>query len=69
MDDQARAVVLSLSKLVQEDDESINIEEKIRAVIDIGHSVCCGLSLIRISFDEKAKKEMKYTIELQLIRK
>lgn len=45
MDDQARAVLLSLSKVVQDEDESIAIEEKIRAIIGIGHTLCCGTYL------------------------
>lgn len=43
MDDQARAVLLSLSKIVHNADESIKIEEKIKAIIAIGHSLCCGI--------------------------
>jgi hypothetical protein len=43
MDDQARAVLLSLSKIVQDEDESITIEEKIKAIVAIGHSLCCGI--------------------------
>lgn len=42
MDDQARAVLLSLSKTVQDEDESITIEEKIKAIVAMGHSLCCG---------------------------
>jgi hypothetical protein len=43
MDDQARAVLLSLSKIIQDDDESVTIEEKIKAIVTIGHSLCCGI--------------------------
>ena len=43
MDDQARAVLLSLSKIVQDEDESVPIEEKIKAIVAIGHSLCCGI--------------------------
>lgn len=43
MDDQARAVILSLSKIIQDDDTSITIEEKIKAIVTIGHSLCCGM--------------------------
>ncbi len=43
MDDQARAILLSLSKIVQDEDESITIEEKIKAIVAIGHSLCCGI--------------------------
>ncbi|CAF1334325.1 unnamed protein product [Adineta steineri] len=42
MDDQARAVILSLSKIVEDDDKSVTIEEKIKAIIAIGHSLCCA---------------------------
>ncbi|CAF1350605.1 unnamed protein product [Adineta steineri] len=42
MDDQARAVILSLSKIVENDDKSVTIEEKIKAIIAIGHSLCCA---------------------------
>ncbi|CAF3629441.1 unnamed protein product [Rotaria socialis] len=42
MDDQARAVVLSLSKVVHDEDESVTIEEKLKAIVAIGHSLCCG---------------------------
>ncbi|CAM4961280.1 unnamed protein product [Rotaria socialis] len=42
MDDQARAVVLSLSKIVHDEDESVTIEEKLKAIVAIGHSLCCG---------------------------
>jgi len=43
MDDQARAILLSLSKIVQDEDESITIEEKLKAIVAIGHSLCCGI--------------------------
>ncbi len=42
MDDQARAFILSLSKIVQDEDESVTPEEKIKAIVAIGHSLCCG---------------------------
>ena len=47
MDDQARATLLSLSRLVQDkdDDDDSNstiIEDKIQAIIAIGHLLCCG---------------------------
>lgn len=42
MDDQARAVLLSLSKIVHSDDASSAIEEKIYAIIAMGHSLCCS---------------------------
>ena len=45
MDDQARAVLLSLSKIVQDEDESITTEEKIKAIVAIGHSLCCGICI------------------------
>ncbi len=43
MDDQARALLLSLSKVVQDEDESVAIEEKVKAIVAIGHSLCCGM--------------------------
>jgi hypothetical protein len=43
MDDQARAVLLSLSRIVQDEDESVTIEEKIKAMVTIDHSLCCGI--------------------------
>ncbi|CAF2112683.1 unnamed protein product, partial [Rotaria magnacalcarata] len=49
MDDQARAVVLSLSKIVHDEDESVTIEEKIKAIVAIGHSLCCGPMQIKNS--------------------
>ncbi|UJR27297.1 hypothetical protein I4U23_008592 [Adineta vaga] len=42
MDDQARADLLSLSKIVQDEDELLSIEQKIKAIVAIGHSLCCG---------------------------
>jgi hypothetical protein len=45
MDDQARAVLLSLSKIVQDEDETITIEAKIKAIVAIGHSLCCGMCI------------------------
>lgn len=47
MDDQARATLLSLSRLVQDkdDDDDSNstiIEDKIQAIIAMGHLLCCG---------------------------
>ncbi|CAF5037505.1 unnamed protein product, partial [Rotaria socialis] len=36
------AVVLSLSKIVHDEDESVTIEEKLKAIVAIGHSLCCG---------------------------
>ncbi|CAF0917907.1 unnamed protein product [Rotaria sordida] len=43
MDDQARAILLSLSKIIQDEDESVTIEEKIKAIVAIGHTLCCGI--------------------------
>lgn len=43
MDDQARAVLLSLSKIIHDENESIPIEEKIKAILAIGHSLCSGI--------------------------
>lgn len=45
MDDQARAVLLSLSKIAQDEDESVTIEEKIKAIVAMGHSICCGINI------------------------
>jgi hypothetical protein len=45
MDDQARAVLLSLSKIVQDEDESVTLEGKIKAIVAIGHSLCCGICI------------------------
>ncbi len=45
MDDQARALLLSLSKIVHDEDKSVTIEEKIKAIIAIGHSLCCGMRI------------------------
>ncbi|CAF0856628.1 unnamed protein product [Rotaria sordida] len=42
MDDQARAILLSLSKIIQDEDESVTIEEKIKAIVAIGHTLCCA---------------------------
>lgn len=46
MDDQARAAILSFSKIIQHEDKSITIEEKIRAIVTIGHLLCCGMMMI-----------------------
>lgn len=43
MDDQARAVLLSLSKIIHDENELIPIEEKIKAILAIGHSLCSGI--------------------------
>ena len=43
MDDQARAVLLSLSKIVQGDEGSLAIEDKIKAIVAMGHSLCCSM--------------------------
>ena len=43
MDDQARAVLLSLSKIVQDEDQSTTIEDQIKAILAIGHSLSCGI--------------------------
>jgi hypothetical protein len=45
MDDQARALLLSLSKIVHDEDKAVTIEEKIKAIIAIGHSLCCGMCI------------------------
>lgn len=69
MDDQARAVLLSLSKIIQDEDASISIEEKIKAILTIGHSLCSGiyLSLLELrnsSFHSLAHTQVKYSTQL-----
>jgi hypothetical protein len=66
MDDQARAVLLSLSKIVQDEDESITIEEKLKAIVAIGHSLCCGIYKI---FQNVIYKYNLFQIITQLICK
>jgi hypothetical protein len=69
MDDQARAVLLSLSKVVQNEDESVTTEEKIKAIVGIGHSLCCGrkslsnrFALLFISNSSFTSKELHPTL-------
>lgn len=43
IDDQARAILLSLSKIIQDEDQSITLDDKIKALLAIGHSLSSGI--------------------------
>ncbi|CAF0757290.1 unnamed protein product [Adineta ricciae] len=49
MDDQARAVLLSLSKIIQDEDGQFTLEEKIQAIVTMGHSLCCAHTQVKNS--------------------
>jgi len=42
IDDQARAVLLIHSRILQDEDKTITIDEKVRALLNIGHTLCFG---------------------------
>ncbi|CAF1517841.1 unnamed protein product [Adineta ricciae] len=49
MDDQARAVLLSLSKIVQDEDGQFTLDEKIQAIVTMGHSLCFAHTQVKNS--------------------
>ncbi|CAF0748361.1 unnamed protein product [Didymodactylos carnosus] len=55
MDDQARAILLSLSKVVQDEEESVTTEQKLKAIISIGHSLCLAHLQVKKSTQLYAK--------------
>ena len=60
MDDQSRAVLLALSRLVQDEDKSITLQEKVQAIRSIGHTLCCGRNE-HIFIESKSKSKDSFS--------
>lgn len=70
MDDQARAVLLTLSRIIQDEDQQITLEDKVQAILNIGHTLCCGREKNRHTFSSRssslllAPREVKNATQL-----
>jgi hypothetical protein len=51
MDDQAHATLMSLLTIVQDENDIITIDDQIQAIIDIGHTLCCGKVALVLTCD------------------